>query len=93
MKNIGQIYEGRSGVYLLTKPSISYKEKWHVLYSEIYSLDSRSYKFLKSFQFKSDALSFIEEKEQEYIQSKKFADRLLESGLISKTEYLQRIEQ
>ncbi len=92
MKNIGQIYEGRSGVYLLSRPSISYKEKWHVLYSEIYTLESE-YKFLKSFQFKSDALSFIEEKEQEYIQSKKFADRLLESGLISKTEYLQRTEQ
>ena len=60
MKNIGQI-EGRSGIYLLTKPLISY-EKWQVLYNEIYT-NNTEYKFLKSFQFKSDALNFIEEKE------------------------------
>tara|TARA_R100000734_G_C3246904_1_gene49742 strand:+ start:327 stop:605 length:279 start_codon:yes stop_codon:yes gene_type:complete len=92
MKNIGQIFEGRSGVYLLLKPSISFVKNWHVLYNEIYTSESE-YKFLKSFQFKSEALNFIEESEQKYINSKKYADRLLESGLISKTEYLQRRKQ
>ena len=89
MKNIGQIFEGRSGVYLLSKPSISFEERWHVLYNEIYTLESE-YKFIKSFQFKSEALNFIEENEQKYINSKKYADILLESGLISQTEYLLR---
>ena len=50
-------------------------------------------KFLKSFQFKSDALNFIEEKEQEYIRSKKYADILLQSGLITQDEYLLRTTQ
>ena len=92
MKNIGQIYEGRSGIYLLTKPLISYGEKWQVLYNEIYT-NNTEYKFLKSFQFKSDALNFIEEKEQEYIRSKKYADILLQSGLITQDEYLLRTTQ
>ena len=61
MKIIGQIYEGRSGIYLLSKADDNHK-KWEARYIELYT-KTLQYEYLGRFQFKPEALDIIEKTE------------------------------
>ena len=71
MKIIGQIYEGRSGIYLLSKANKSSVLKWEVRYIELYTRTTK-YVYLGSFQFKSEALDLIKKTENQLLNSKDY---------------------
>lgn len=91
MKIIGQIHEGHSGIYLLSKANISSVCKWEVRYAEIYTRTTQ-YEYLGSFQFKSEALDFIKKTENEFLNSEPHLQSLVDSGLLTKNEMLERLE-
>ena len=71
MKVIGQIHEGRSGIYLLSKANISTVLKWEVRYIERYTRTAK-YVYLGSFQYKSEALDLIEKTENQLLNSEDY---------------------
>tara|TARA_X000001388_G_scaffold75876_2_gene71733 strand:- start:925 stop:1215 length:291 start_codon:yes stop_codon:yes gene_type:complete len=90
MKIIGQIHEGHSGIYTLSKKLFSVR-KWEVRYAEIYTRTTQ-YEYLGSFQFKSEALDFIKKTENEFLNSEPHLQSLVDSGLLTKNEMLERLE-
>mgnify|MGYP001158445521 CR=1 FL=1 len=93
MKKTGEIYKGVSGTYLIESEvllSRSY-DKFIVSFSDTSHLPVSTFKPLQSFQFKKEALAFIEEQEKIYKNSKQFLKNQFESGLITYQEYLNKI--
>jgi hypothetical protein len=93
MKKTGEVYKGNSGTYLIESEVVlsrSY-QKYIVSFSNTSHLPLTNFKALKSFQFKKEAFAFIQEQEEIYKSSGEHLKKLLDSGLITKQEYQERV--
>jgi len=102
MKKTGEILKGQTGTYLIEGDILTQGEvgkpspKHNYLVSRCTDSQYRpstSFKPLKSFQFKKEALAFIEEQEKNYSNSLSLYRKLLLSGLITREDFQEKIQQ
>ena len=91
-KITGQIYEGRSGNYLLSKPTVPIARKWEVKHIDLFPIEPK-FTLMRSFQFKDEALKYIRHLETQYLYNVERAKNLLGSGTISEEDYDELLKQ
>jgi len=94
MNKTGEIYIVLTGKYLVESQilNIHAGHKYLVSWSPSKFLSAASFKPVKSFKFKKDALAFINQEEEIFKHSKEYAKHLLESGFITEDEYKQKLK-
>ena len=102
MRKTGEILKGQTGTYLIEGDILIQGEvgkpnpKHNYIVSRCTGSQYRpstSFKPLKSFQFKKEALAFIEEQEKNYSNSLALYRKLLLSGLITREDFQEKIQQ
>tara|TARA_R110002124_G_scaffold283748_1_gene460095 strand:- start:402 stop:722 length:321 start_codon:yes stop_codon:yes gene_type:complete len=97
-KNV-DTYKTAEGVYLISKELGYFREKYELLLSDgrFFKKEDGSicleFRLIDVFQFKSDALKHLEQREDDYIHSEKHQTSLLESGLITKEEFEKNLKR
>jgi len=101
MRKTGEILKGQTDTYLLEGDILIQGEvgKANPKHNYLVSVSndrqytpSLSFKPLKSFQFKKEALAFIEDLEKNYKNSKSYLTYQLLSGFITREEYKKSME-
>ena len=92
MKKIGDMYSGRSGIYLIHKLGIHFSWYKYAIYHTFDDLELSGLKKMKHFYFKKEALDFIQHEEHEFLNSEDYLQSQVDSGLLSKKEMLERLK-
>ena len=92
MKKIGDMYSGRSGIYLIHKLGIHFSWYKYAIYHTFDDLELSGLKKMKHFYFKKEALDFIQHEEYKYLRSEPYLESQVDSGLLSKEEMLKRLK-
>ena len=94
-KKIGDVIQGNftNNRYIIAKEELGW-DKWSLSRIRVISEGGQPKLHIDRLintQFKSEIFNYIDEIEEEYTQTKTYLDSRLQSGLLSKEEYAERL--